>query len=167
MGFFLQRQGQYGAFLYTDPTDTAVVNGAIAQGDGSTATFSFIRYMGPFFEPVGWVTSVSNVYLNGVNQASGWSVSTPNALVFASAPGAGVAISATFAFAFQCRFNSDDMDFEQFMSALLEGRQPQVQIGEDIMTTPTEDWRPISEPPAAGLSGDLLEHGLAGWRAAI
>ena len=118
MGFFLASQGQYGAFLYNDPTDSAVVNGAIAQGDGSTSSFTFIRYMGPFSEPVGWVTSVSNVYLNGVNQASGWSVSTPNSLVFTSAPGAGVTISATFSFAFQCRFDSDDIDYEQFMSAL-------------------------------------------------
>jgi uncharacterized protein (TIGR02217 family) len=118
MGFFLECQGQYGTFLYDDPTDSAVINGAIALGDGSTTTFTFIRYMGAFSEPVGWVTSVSNVYLNGVNQASGWSVSTPNSLVFASAPGSGVAISATFAFAFECRFDSDDQDFEQFMSAL-------------------------------------------------
>jgi uncharacterized protein (TIGR02217 family) len=118
MGFFLECQGQYGTFLYDDPTDSAVINGAIALGDGSTTTFTFVRYMGAFSEPVGWVTSVSNVYLNGVNQASGWSVSTPNSLVFASAPGSGVAISATFAFAFECRFDSDDQDFEQFMSAL-------------------------------------------------
>ena len=118
MGFFLECQGQYGTFLYDDPTDSAVINGALAPGDGSTTTFTFIRYVGAFSEPVGWVTSVSNVYLNGVNQASGWSVSTPNSLVFASAPGSGVAISATFAFAFECRFDSDDQDFEQFMSAL-------------------------------------------------
>jgi hypothetical protein len=72
MGFFLERQGQYGIFLYDDPTDSAVINGAIAPGDGSTTTFTFIRYMGAFSEPVGWVTSVSNVYLNGVNQASGF-----------------------------------------------------------------------------------------------
>ena len=39
-------------------------------------------------------------------------------LVFATAPGAGVAISATFAYAFQCRFDADDLDFEQFMSTL-------------------------------------------------
>jgi hypothetical protein len=74
--------------------------------------------MGAFLEPVGWVTSVSNVYLNGVNQSSGWLLSTPNSLVFASAPGSGVSIAATFAYAFQCRFDSDDQDFEQFMSAL-------------------------------------------------
>jgi uncharacterized protein (TIGR02217 family) len=118
MGFFLQCQGQFSTFLYADPTDSAVTEVTFATGDGSTTSFSFSRYMGAFLEPVGWVTSISNVYLNGVNQASGWSLSTPNSLVFAAAPGAGVAIAATFAFAFQCRFDSDDQDFEQFMSNL-------------------------------------------------
>jgi uncharacterized protein (TIGR02217 family) len=118
MGFFLVCQGQYSTFLYSDPTDDLVTAGAIATGDGSTRDFTFIRFMGAFDEPVGWVTAVSNVYLNGVNQASGWSLSTPNTLTFGSAPGSGVAITATFTFAFVCRFDSDDMDFEQFMSAL-------------------------------------------------
>lgn len=118
MGFFLEMQGQYGTFLYTDPTDSAVTNGAIAACDGTTTTFTFARFMGSFLEPVGWVTSVSNVYLNGVNQASGWSLVNPNSLVFTSAPGSGVAISASFAFAFQCRFDADDLDFEEFMQNL-------------------------------------------------
>jgi uncharacterized protein (TIGR02217 family) len=118
MGFFLQCQGQYSTFLYTDPTDSAATEVALATGDGSTTSFTFSRYMGAFFEPVGWVTSISNVYLNGVNQASGWSLSTPNLLVFASAPSSGVVVAATFAYAFQCRFDSDDQDFEQFMSNL-------------------------------------------------
>jgi uncharacterized protein (TIGR02217 family) len=118
LGLFLSCQGQYSTFLYADPTDKAVTAGAIGSGDGSTTTFTFSRYMGTFFEPVGWVTSVSNVYLNGVNQASGWSLSSPNSLVFTSAPGAGVAITATFAFAFECRFDDDTEDFEQFMANL-------------------------------------------------
>ncbi len=118
MGFFLSCQGQFGTFLYTDPTDNAVTAGGIATGDGSTATFTFARFLGSFFEPVGWVTSVSNVYLNGVNQTSGWSLTTPNSLVFTSPPGSGVAITATFAYAFQCRFDADDLDFEEFMQNL-------------------------------------------------
>jgi uncharacterized protein (TIGR02217 family) len=118
MGLFLTCQGQYGTFLYTDLTDSAVTGGAIATGDGATTTFTFARYMGSFFEPVGWVTSVSNVYLNSVNQASGWSLSTPNSLVFTTPPGAGVAITATFTYAFQCRFAADDLDFEEFMANL-------------------------------------------------
>ena len=118
MGFFLQMQGQFGTFLYSDPTDSAATNVTFATGDGTTTAFTFSRFMGAFLEPVGWVTSVSNVFLNNVNQPSGWSLSTPNSLVFTSAPGAGVSIAATFTYAFQCRFDSDDQDFEEFMSNL-------------------------------------------------
>ena len=44
MGFFLQCQGQYSTFLYTDPTDNAVGGsngGFVATGDGVTTTFTF------------------------------------------------------------------------------------------------------------------------------
>jgi hypothetical protein len=91
---------------------------SFAIGDGVTTIFTFCRFMGAFLEPVGWVTSVSNVSLNNLNQPSGWSLSAPNSLVFASAPGSGVSIAATFTYAFECRFGSDDLDFEQFMSNL-------------------------------------------------
>ena len=118
LGFFLACQGQYGTFLYTDPSDSAAANITFAIGDGTTRIFAFSRYMGAFLEPVGWVTGVSNVYLNGVNQASGWSLSNPNSLVFTSAPVAGASVAASFTYAFQCRFDSDDQDFEEFMSNL-------------------------------------------------
>jgi len=118
MGFFLACQGQYGTFLYTDPSDSAAADVTFAVGDGTTSVFTFSRYMGAFLEPVGWVTGVSNVYLNGANQASGWSLSTPNSLVFTSAPGSGVSVAATFTYAFECRFDSDDQDFEEIMSNL-------------------------------------------------
>ncbi len=118
MGLFLQCRGQYGTFLYTDPTDNAVAGQAIATGDGAMTSFTFARTLGGFVEPVGWVTNVSNVYLNGVNQPSGWSLSQPNSLVFTTAPGAGLVVSASFAYAFQCRFDDDAEDFEQFMANL-------------------------------------------------
>jgi hypothetical protein len=118
MGFFLQMQGQFGTFLYADPSDNTATNVSFATGDGTATTFTFSRFLGAFLEPVGWVTSVSNVTLNGVSQPSGWALSTPNSLVFASAPGAGVSVAASFVYAFQCRFDSDDQDFEQFMSNL-------------------------------------------------
>jgi hypothetical protein len=87
MGFFLQMQGQFGTFLYNDPTDSTATNVGFATGDGVTTTFTFSRFMGAFLEPVGWVTGVSNVFLNNVNQPSGWSLSAPNSLVFTTAPG--------------------------------------------------------------------------------
>ena len=76
--------------------------------------------MGSFFEPVGWVNSNPTppvVYVNN-SVVSGWSLVQPNSLVFTSAPAPGATITAAFTFAFQCRFDSDDMDFEQFMSNL-------------------------------------------------
>jgi uncharacterized protein (TIGR02217 family) len=118
MGLFLQCQGQLATFLYVDPTDHAAVNQGVSTGDGATTSFVLPRSLGGFVEPVGWVTSISGVALNGVDQTSGWSLSQPNALVFAGAPASGALITASFAYAFVCRFLDDALDFEQFMQNL-------------------------------------------------
>ncbi|HEY5066268.1 MAG TPA: DUF2460 domain-containing protein [Xanthobacteraceae bacterium] len=118
MGFFLQLQGQFGTFLYTDPDDTAVTGQAFATGNGTTTAFTIERSLGGFLEPVGWVTTLSKVYLNGAPQSSGYALTAPNTLTFTSAPGSGVIVSGDFAYAFNCRFLDDQMDFEEFMSNL-------------------------------------------------
>ena len=119
MGFFLQLQGQFGTFLYTDPDDNAVTAQVFATGNGTTTSFTVMRSLGGFLEPVGWITSIATVYLNGLAQsASSYSLATPNTLSFASAPGSGAIVSADFAYAFNCRFLDDRMDFEEFMSNL-------------------------------------------------
>ncbi len=119
MGFFLQLQGQFGTFLYADPDDNTVAGQGIGVGDGSTTVFQFSRALGGFAEPVGWVTALSNVYLNGVAQSgSSYSLAPPNTLTFTAAPESGVVVSADFSYAFQCRFVDDDMEFEEFMANL-------------------------------------------------
>ena len=119
MGFFLQLQGQFGTFLYTDPDDCTVTGQAFATGDGATTSFTMERALGGFLEPVGWVTAIANVYLNGVAQSSGgYSLTTPNTLLFTSAPTSGAVVSADFSYAFNCRFLDDQMDFEEFMANL-------------------------------------------------
>ncbi|MGO9008083.1 MAG: DUF2460 domain-containing protein [Beijerinckiaceae bacterium] len=118
MGLFLQVEGQYGTFLYTDPTDNGVTGQGIAIGDGETTSFTFMRTLGGFIEPVSWVASVANVYLNGTPQDAGWSLTQPNTLTFSSAPGASVVITADFSYAFVCRFLDDVEDFEEFMAGL-------------------------------------------------
>jgi uncharacterized protein (TIGR02217 family) len=118
MGFFLQLQGQFGTFLYTDPDDQAVTGQAFATGDGTTTSFTIQRTLGGFVEPVGWVTTLSNVYLNGARQTTGFTLTTPNMLAFTAAPVSGVIVSADFDYAFNCRFLDDQMDFEEFMSSL-------------------------------------------------
>ncbi|MGB6536638.1 MAG: DUF2460 domain-containing protein [Xanthobacteraceae bacterium] len=119
MGFFLQLQGQFATFLYEDPDDNAVGGQAFASGNGSTTSFTMMRALGGFLEPVGWVTNVANVYLNGTAQAaSTYSLATPNSLNFTTPPASGVVVSADFSYAFNCRFLDDQMDLEEFMSNL-------------------------------------------------
>ena len=85
MGFFLQMQGQL-VLLYADPTDNTSTNATFANGDGVTRTFTFSRFMGAFLEPVGLVTSISNVFLNTVNGPSGWSLRPPTPLCLQQRP---------------------------------------------------------------------------------
>ncbi len=118
MGLFLRVQGQFGTFLYTDPTDNAVASQVVASGDGATTVFPMVRTVGGFTDPVGWVTGLNKVYLNGAVQTSGFSLAAPNELTFAVAPAAGAEIAADFSYAFLCRFLDDQNDFENFTSEL-------------------------------------------------
>jgi uncharacterized protein (TIGR02217 family) len=118
LGLFTQCQGSHGTFLYIDPSDNFAHEQTLGVGDGSQKIFTFERTIGGTVEPVSYVTSVSNVYLDGVDQTSGWSFTVPRTLSFVSAPGVGVSITATFAFAFECRFLEDQIDFENFMKGL-------------------------------------------------
>ena len=51
------------------------------------------------------------IALNGAPQPSGWTVATTTGLVtFATAPGAGIAVTAGFTFDVPVRFDSDVLD---------------------------------------------------------
>ena len=92
MGLYLQLQGQLGTFLYNDPTDNAVTMQSIATGDGSTTSFAAARTLGGFLEPVGWVTSVSAIYLNGLTiPGAGFSAPAPATLSSSAGGSSGAA----------------------------------------------------------------------------
>jgi len=132
MGLYLACQGQFGTFLYEDPTDNLVTLGPIGTGDGTTTAFTMNRSLGSngFSEPVGWVLSspAPVIYLTAagsstaVLQTSGYSLSVQNGLTnlltFTSPLPLGSLITATFYFAFVCRFSDDQNDFENFMNGL-------------------------------------------------
>jgi hypothetical protein len=118
MGLYLQCQGSYGTFLYIDPTDSVATAQWIGTGTGAQTAFTFQRTLGGVTEPVSHIVTVTNVYLDGVNQPSGWVATAPRTLTFAVAPGSGVVVSATFSYAFECRFLDDSVDFENFMNGL-------------------------------------------------
>ena len=119
LGLYLQCQGQLSPFLYFDPSDNYVTGQAVATGDGFTEQFVLGRTLGGFLEPVGWVTNLVQVSLAGdVASPESYGLTTPNTLVFETAPANGAAITATFEYSFQCRFLEDTIDFENFMQNL-------------------------------------------------
>lgn len=127
-GFFNGRQGSFDSFLYTDADDNAATGQLLGRGDGSTTAFQLLRAFGGFIEPILAPGMVSAVYLDGVSQPSGWSVSSwgsaaPGMVTFAAAPAPGVAVSADFSFYFPCRFANDSLDFEKFMAALYAAKK--------------------------------------------
>lgn len=117
MGFWLANGGQFGTFLYVDPTDSVVSNQVISTGDGATTEFVLGRSIGGYYEPVSYVTSIMNITVGGVSTGA-YVLSAPNVLTFASAPASGAVVAASFAFAFQCRFVEDQAEFENFMPGL-------------------------------------------------
>jgi hypothetical protein len=117
MGLYLQCQGSYGTFLYSDPTDYLATGQSIGTGDGTKTAFTLQRTIGAATEPISYVTLVTAVYLDGVS-VGGWVAAAPRTLTFSVAPGSGVAITADFTYAFECRFLDDQVDFENFMSGL-------------------------------------------------
>ncbi len=124
-GLYLQCQGQFGTFLYTDPTDYVVTGQPIATGDGTRTIFTMQRTFGGFTEPVGWVQSspAPTVYVNGTAVSSGaYTITNPygpnNVLTFTTPPASASTITASFSFAYLCRFLDDQEDFEEFMSGL-------------------------------------------------
>jgi uncharacterized protein (TIGR02217 family) len=117
MGFWMSRSGQYGAFLYVDPTDNAATDQAIATGDGATTSFVIGRAIGGYFEPASYVTSVSGVTVNGA-PTTAYTLTAPNTIVFSAPPASGATIAASFSYAFECRFLDDTAEFENFASGL-------------------------------------------------
>ena len=119
-GFFEEMGGADQPFWIAPPGLSAITGQAIGTGDGSTTVFPLVASVGPFTGPVYGTSGVSGVYLDGVSQGSGWTVSSGYAptVTFATAPAAGVAISVDFGVLWLCRFADDVVEFEQFMSQL-------------------------------------------------
>lgn len=127
MGFFLQQQGSFAAFYYSDPSDNAVTGQGFGTGDGATTSFQLIRSYGGFVEPVQNLNGSPSVYVGGAIKTAGvgadYTVSPTGLVTFAVAPAAGAALTWTGAFYYRVRFAADKADFNQFMYQLYELKQ--------------------------------------------
>jgi len=120
-GFFGQCEGEGASFYFQPPALSPAAAQLLGKGDGVTTTFPFIVTIGGYpLTPAG-LGAVPTIYLNGVVQSSGWTIGntpfTPT-VIFATAPAAGVAVTADFAWYWLCRFDDDDLDTEEFMAQL-------------------------------------------------
>lgn len=125
VAFFEARNGRLYGFRFKDWADfksclpsqlPGPTDQAIGTGDGSTTQFQLTkRYSSGaqswtrlIAKPVAGTVTVA---LNGTPQASGWSVSPTTGLItFATAPAAGVALTAGFEFDVPVRFDTDTLD---------------------------------------------------------
>lgn len=121
VGFFEECQGEGASFYFEPVTLSPVGSQVIGAGDGATVTFPFTVSLGDYTLPPANVGAAPNIYIDGVLQSSGFTVNTdvPSPTVtFATAPAAGLAVSADFHWYLLCRFDDDSEDAEEFMSAL-------------------------------------------------
>ena len=120
IGFIGQQAGMFNNWLYSDPFDHTSTNQSLGVGNGSTTSFSLIRAIGGFVEPILAVNTISNVAVAGTS-TSAYTLSSTygyanDTIVFNSAPANGAAVTVTFTFYFVCRFTSDAIDFVNFMN---------------------------------------------------
>ena len=119
-GFFAQVRGEGEPFWFAPPSLSAVTGQVIGTGDGLTTAFPLVASIGSYTGPVYGTPGIAAVYLNGIAQPSGWTVSSGYlpAITFTSAPAAGAAIASDFGALWLCRFAEDVQDFEEFMTML-------------------------------------------------
>lgn len=127
-GFILKHRGQQAAFYYHDQYDDTVTSQAIGVGDGTTKDFRLVRTMGEGLDLIYYTPSISAVYIDGVEQTSGWAASASgnygnDTITFTSAPAYGEVISADFTFYYVCRFLNDEYSFDQLWYKMWELQQ--------------------------------------------
>lgn len=126
--FFIARKGKANAFRWKDwtdytsnPTDPSFAQTAgtadqiLGVGDGTVSTFQLCKSYNS--GPVSYVRKIEKpvegtvrIWLNGVEQLSGWSVNTDSGLItFTSPPSNTVVVAASFQFDVPVRFMDDDL----------------------------------------------------------
>lgn len=125
LAFFHARAGRARGFRlrdwsdYTSSSDgisaSAFTDQTIGAGDGSTQAFQLkktyasgaVNHVRNIKKPV---TGSATIGLNGVAQASGWTLdATTGVVTFTTAPASGVAVTAGFTFDVPVRFDTDQL----------------------------------------------------------
>jgi uncharacterized protein (TIGR02217 family) len=115
IAFFRARRGKAYGFRFKDWTDYKATGQLLGTGDDALTQFQLVKHYpsGSVIEDrtiTKPVAGTVKVYLDGIEQLSGWSVDTTTGLVtFDIAPALGVEVTADFEFDVPVRFDTDHM----------------------------------------------------------
>jgi uncharacterized protein (TIGR02217 family) len=115
IAFFRLREGKAHGFRFKDWTDFTGTQQNIGTGNGTLTTFQLSKtYNDGLITKVRTITKpvsgTVRIYLNGVEQFSGFSVGVTTGIVtFTVAPAAGVVVTATYEFDIPARFDTDQL----------------------------------------------------------
>jgi uncharacterized protein (TIGR02217 family) len=116
IAFFRARRGKAYGFRFKDWTDHKATGQLLGTGDDANTQFQLVKHypsgsvieLRTIAKPV---AGTVKVYLDGVEQLSGWSVDTTTGIItFDTAPSAGVLVTAGFEFDVAVRFDTDRLD---------------------------------------------------------
>jgi uncharacterized protein (TIGR02217 family) len=120
-GFFNALLGAAFLFAYADPNDNAVTNQGFGEGDGLTTSFQLVRTLGGFVEPVFLIDQFPTINIGGV-QTLNYLLSPTGTITFNTPPAAAALLTWSGTYKWPCRFDDDQMNFENFMFQLLRAR---------------------------------------------
>jgi uncharacterized protein (TIGR02217 family) len=131
MGFYAARSGSFDSFLFNDVSDNFITAQPIGTGDGVRTAFQLQRTLGSSTQPIFDINGVTanyptgspperKMFLNGTQFFGSYNLGTTGLVTFASAPGAGVAITSEFGFFFRVHFLDDNLDFSEFANEYWE-----------------------------------------------
>jgi uncharacterized protein (TIGR02217 family) len=137
LSFFRARRGAAVAFRFRDPFDFSsngmsgtptATDQQVGSGDGSNVSFRLSKsYSGGeqrrITRPVAGSVRVA---VDGVEQASGWTLGQAGELLFDVAPAAGAVVTAGFLFDVPVRFADDRLEVNR--ATFLAGEAPSVQL---------------------------------------
>jgi len=129
-GFYAARSGSLDPFLFSDQMDNFAAGAVLGLGDGETTVFQFVRLLGGIFvEPryeIQQAPIAPKIYLDGVLQAgSAYTIAylAAGTITFATAPGAGVVITADFYFYYRVKFKDDTQELQAENIAYATGKK--------------------------------------------
>lgn len=124
--FWSTHRGKTDDFLFEDPFDKSVTLEVIGTGNGAATAWQLgrSRASGPaaFIQPIFDVNGAPSIYVGGVLQTSGYTVSATGLVTFSSPPASGAAIAWSGSFYHRCRFDMGDMTSKQFTESLYSAR---------------------------------------------